>query len=102
MKQIIELIKKAVAECKADGDMFKMPDLERPEVKVIETEHTSHGAVLYSEEYRIEFPSGEWVLVEYESRDQCRPFQINPDRSVIHVTSSDSSLGFNDAWEEKY
>lgn len=100
MKQVIEQIKEAIAECERNGDMFKMPSLDRKDVKVTNTDLGSHGSVLYSEEYKIEFENGDWIHIKYESKDKMRTFQVNPDRSVIKVTCSDPALDFSDAWDE--
>lgn len=100
MKQVIQLIKQAVAECEKKGDMFKMPSLNRADVKESRKDLGSHGSVLYSEEYRFDFENGDWIHILYESKDKMRTFQVNPDRSVITVTCSESSLNFSDAWDE--
>ena len=80
--------------------MFNMPSLDKADVKVTKANTGSHGSVLYSEEYKIEFDNGDWIHIEYESKDKMRTFQVNPDRSVIGVTCSDPSLVFSDAWDE--
>ena len=100
MKQVIELIKQAISECEKNGDMFKMPSLNRPDVEETRTDLGSHGSVLYSEEYRFDFENEDWIIIHYESKDKMRTFQVNPDRSVISVTCSDSSLNFSYAWDE--
>ena len=38
MKQVIEIIKQAIAECERDGDMFHMPTLNRNDVSVTKNE----------------------------------------------------------------
>ena len=37
---------------------------------------------------------------DYQSKDKCRTFQINPDRSYVDVKCSDSTMDFVDAWDE--
>lgn len=100
MKQVIDIIKQAIAECERDGDMFHMPTLNRNDVSVTKNELEPKGASLYRYEYRIDFTDGGWIHIEYASKDMCRSFQVRPDRSVIEVTCSDSSLNFTDAWNE--
>lgn len=78
--------------------MFHMPAVERSDVKVIKNELAPKGFLLYRYEYTIEFINGGWIHVEYVSKDMCRSFQVRPDRSVIEVTCSDSSLNFTNAW----
>ena len=101
MKQVIEQIKAAVAKCEAEGKMFHLPSLNRADVTVTHNDMGSHGSVLTSDEYLIEFDNGGWIRIIYESKDKDRTFQINPDRSIITVTCSDSSLNFTDGWDEK-
>lgn len=102
MKQIIELIKNRIAECEAKGDMFRLPSIGREDVKVKVTEIESHGSVLCGDEYHITLANGDWIHIVSESKDKMRTFQNNPDRSVITVTCSDSSLNFSDAWDERF
>lgn len=101
MKQIIEQIKEAIKEFEAKGDMFRMPTIDRKDVTVKETELEPSGAALYQCEYQITFDNGDWIHIDYASKDKCRTFQVNPDRSVITVTCSDSTLNFSDGWDER-
>ena len=100
MEKVIELIKQSIANCEQKGEMFRLPQLDRNDVKITQKELGSHGSVIFSEEYKIEFDNGDWINIEYESKDKDRTFQINPDRSIIHITCSNSSLNFTDAWDE--
>lgn len=102
MNRVIAIIKKSVVECKKNGDMFNMPSLNRDDVKITEKELEPQGSYLYRYEYHVDFANGDWIHIEYASKDKSRPFQINPDRSVIEVTCSDASLSFSDAWDEKF
>lgn len=100
MKQVIELIKQAIAECEKNGDMFKMPSIDRSDVEVLEEKLEPKGSALYRNEYNVKLVDGGWIHIEYASKDRCRSFQVRPDRSVIEVTCSDSSLNFSDSWDE--
>lgn len=101
MKQVLEQIKVAIAKCKAEGKIFNLPSLDRADVKVDRIDTGSHGSVLTSDEYNIVFDNGDWIKIIYESKDKERTFQSNPDRSVVTVICSDSSLNFTDGWDEK-
>lgn len=101
MNTIIAKIKKTIDECEKNGDMFNMPSLDRDDVWVTSKELEPKGSSLYRYEYHVDFADGNWIHIEYASKDKSRPFQIKPDRSVINVTCSDSSLNFSDAWDEK-
>lgn len=102
MDQVIELIKQSIVNCEKNGDMFILPSLNRTDVRVTETEIGPAGASLYRCEYLIQFNSGEWIKIKYASKDKCRTFEINPDRSVVEVTCSDPSLNFTNSWDERY
>lgn len=54
------------------------------------------------DEFKINFPDGEYIHIDYHSKDKCRTFQINPDRSVILVKCSLPELDFTCSWDEKY
>lgn len=101
MKQIIEQIKEAIKEYEAKGDMFHIPNIERPDVNVKKTELEPAGSALFQCEYQIDFDNGDWIHIDYASKDKCRTFQVNPDRSVITVTCSNSTLNFSDGWDER-
>lgn len=101
MKQLIALIKDRIAECEAKGDMFHLPSVDREDVKVTVTKIESHSSVLCGDEYHIVLANGDWIHIVSKSKDKMRTFQTNPDRSVITVTCSDSSLNFTDAWDER-
>lgn len=102
MKQVIAKIKKSISECEKNGDMFNMPSLERDDVKITTKELEPQGSSLYRYEYHVDFANGDWIHIDYVSKDKSRPFQINPDRSMIVVTCSDASLNFSNAWDEKF
>ena len=101
MKEVIEKIKEKIADCERKGDMFHMPSIDRKDVHITETELEPSGSALYRCEYKIEFSNGDWIHIDYASKDKCRTFQVNPDRSVIAVQCSDSSLDFSDGWDER-
>ncbi len=50
--------------------MFKMPSLDRSDVEVTNKDLGSHGSVIFSEEYGIKFDNGDWIHIEYESKDK--------------------------------
>ncbi len=100
MIQIIDKIKDSISECARKKTMFQMPSFDRTDLKVFKTELASTGSVLYHCEYKINFDNGDWILLDYVSKDKCRSFQINPDRSVVNVTCSNPTLNFTDGWDE--
>ncbi len=102
MKQVIEQIKEAIKGYAAKGDMFHMPIIDRKDVTVKETELEQSGSALFQCEYKIDFDNGDWIRIDYASKDKCRTFQVNPDRSVVNVICSDKSLNFCDAWDERF
>lgn len=79
--------------------MFNMPSLDG--AKVEENDLPEEGADLLHREYDVNLENGESIHIDYHSKDKCRTFQVNPDRSVIKVECSDPSYDFSDAWDEK-
>ena len=87
VQEAIQIIKEQILQCERDGEMFDLPN---------------EGADLLHREYKINFPDGEYIHIDYHSKDKCRTFQINPDRSVILVKCSLPELDFTCSWDEKY
>lgn len=100
IEQIINIIKVRIAECKGTGDMFELPQIEIDGVTVKKESLKGDGATLYHDVYGIELPNGESIHIDYRSKDQCRSYQVRPDRSKIEITCSNQDLNFNDAWDE--
>lgn len=100
MQKVIEQIKQIIAECASNGEMFRLPIINRTDIQIKETDLEPTGSCLYRCEYKIDFDNGDWILIEYVSKDKCRTFKINPDRSVVEVTCSDPKLNFTDGWDE--
>lgn len=100
MKEVIELIKAEIDECKKQGDTYSMPKIDREDVHVERKDLATGGSTLLHNEYDVKFDSGEWITIDYQSKDKCRTFQINPDRSYVDVKCSDSTMDFVDAWNE--
>lgn len=98
MKEIIDAIRAKVEECKETADMFFMPHIDG--VKVIERDLPNGGGTLYHKEYKIALDDGGTITIDYRSKDKCRTFQLNPDRSYIEVTCSDPQYDFKDSWDE--
>lgn len=101
MNQIIDLIKQTIARCERNGDMFIMPSIDRDDVRIKEIELAPSGSSLYHCEYQIDFDDGNWIQIDYASKDRMRTFQINPDRSEIEVKCSDPLLNFSKWWDER-
>lgn len=100
INEAIDAIKNKVADCERTGEMFDLPAISN--ATIVEKEVPNEGADLLHKQYEISFPDGESIHIDYHSKDKCRTFQINPDRSVISVKSSQPELDFGDSWDEKY
>ena len=99
-QEVIHIIKEQILQCKRNGEMFNLPEIENTKVEI--NDLPNKGADLLHQEYKIEFPDGEYIHIDYHSKDKCRTFQTNPDRSVISVKCSQPELNFEDAWDEKW
>lgn len=100
MKQIIDIIKAHIAECKSTGNMFDLSQIDIEGVEVKMESLKGDGATLYHDVYSINLPNGDSIHIDYRSKDQCRSYQVRPDRSKIVVTCSNQDYNFNDAWDE--
>lgn len=98
MEEVIELIKARVEECKMTRDMFSLPRTDGG--RVIKRELPCGGATLLHTEYEIATPDGGTIIIDYQSKDKCRVFQVRPDRSYIEVKCSDPQYNFTDSWDE--
>ena len=102
MREVLELIKARIEECKSQGDTFCMHKIDRDDVHIEIKDLPTGGSALLHKEYDVRFDCGDRMTIDYQSKDKCRTFQINPDRSYINVECSDPDMNFVDAWDEKY
>lgn len=98
--EAINIIKEQASLCEQNREKFDLPDIS--DAKVIINDLPNQGADLLHREYKIFLADGENIHIDYHSKDKCRVFQINPDRSVISVKCSQPELNFDDYWDEKY
>lgn len=101
MKAIFELLKEKIAICAKNGDMFTLPS----EVEQYVTCHEDikpTGSVLAGDSWRLE-KGVNWLEIEYCSKDKCRVFQVNPDRSYISIKGSiPQDVSYSNFWDERY
>lgn len=101
MKEVFEDIVKKTNECEEKQDMFSLPHIENYEI--FETENQSGGATLLSRTWVIG-DEKENIKVDYESKDKCRTFQVNPDRNIVKISwNKDGEIidSHNTAWDDK-
>ena len=101
MEAIFELIKERIAACAKKGSMFTLP-LEVEQYITYHEDVESTGSILTGDTWRLE--KGEkWLEIEYSSKDKCRVFQVNPDRSYISIRGNiPQEVSYSDSWDEKY
>ena len=58
------------------------------------------GSVLYSEEFKIEFETNDWIRIKYVCIVMLLKFQLNLDTRVSKVTGNDSILNFINGCDE--
>lgn len=100
IQEVMQIIKEQILQCERDGEMFDLPKIDNTKVEI--NDLPNEGADLLHREYKIDFPNNEYIHIDYHSKDKCRTFQINPDRSVILVECSLPELDFTYSWDEKY
>lgn len=100
IERIITIIKAHIAECKSSGNMFDLTQINIEGVTVTKESLKGDGAILYHDVYDIEMSNGESIHIDYKSKDQCRSYQVRPDRSKIAITCSNPEFNFEDSWDE--
>lgn len=83
MQAILELIKERISTCAKNGDMFTLPS-EVAQYVACHEDIKPTGSILAGDYWRLE-EGGNWLEIEYSSKDKCRVFQVNPDRSYISI-----------------
>ena len=85
--------------------MFVLPSFSNTSVVINHSEIEPTGSILTGNEWHIS--SGDESLdIEYVSKDKCRTFQVNPDRSVIAIKGriyKDEKLtnvDYTNGWDE--
>lgn len=100
MEKIFDIIKERACLCEKNGNMFTLPEEAKPYVvKHEEIEPT--GSILTGDFWRLE--KGEnWLEIEYMSKDKCRTFQINPDRSILVIKGAvPQKISLSFGWDER-
>lgn len=104
IKHVLEQIKLSALECAQHGEIFSVPSM--PEgVNCVTEEIKPNGSTLWGQKYKITFLTKEYIIGEARSKDKCRTFQVNPDRSEISFVAYNADgieIGrYVDAWDEK-
>lgn len=103
IKHFFEQIKLSALECAQNREMFSIPSMPK-DVNCETIEIEPNGSILWGEDYKITFPTGEYIIGEARSKDKCRTFQVNPDRSMVSFVAYNADgieIGrYADAWDE--
>lgn len=102
MEKIFNDIISAVENCEENRDMFSLPTIG--DCQVTETENPTSALVLYSVSYDIK-KGDDRIEILYESKDKCRTFQVNPDRSSITMKlyiNDVETKTYSNSWDEKH
>lgn len=102
MEKIFEEIIAKVLDCENKKDMFSLPTLS--DCQITETDNPTNGSVLCSTSYNI-LKGTDRIEILYESKDKCRTFQLNPDRSYISMQlyiNGAQTKAYSNSWDEKY
>lgn len=99
MEEILEIIKEKANLCEKEQKMFVLP-IEAELYIVKHEEIQPSGSILIGDFWRLE-KDDEWLEVKYISKDKCRTFQINPDRSCLTINGVISKkIFYSNAWDE--
>ena len=83
MEKVFKDIVDKTKKCEENKDMFSLPHIEN--YNIAEKDNETNGAILLSRTYTVGDET-ENITVDYESKDKCRTFQINPDRNIVKIT----------------
>lgn len=97
---IIQLIQKDINRCKHLGELFSLSPIRNIEIE--EIQNLVSGKILIHTTYTIIISQGQWIKIDYKSKDRCEAFRFKSDESNIQITCSNPLLNFIDTWEEKY
>ena len=101
MKHEVTQIKEGIEQCKATGDMMPMPHFDSDGVSVKEIRLRPTEIVRYRRKYDVNFANGDWIRIEYCSKNSDPKAVTSRHRSEVKVTCSDPSQNFTDSWDEK-
>jgi hypothetical protein len=101
MRKVFNDIVEKTKACENSQSMFSLPAIEN--FKILENDNKPSGATLLSCTYVIG-DENENITVDYKSKDQCRTFQVNPDRNIVKILwKKDGKIidSFDTGWDDK-
>ena len=101
MERIFYDIIAIVVNCENNKDKFSLPILS--DCQFTEKENPTIGSALCSKSYKIS-RENDRIEILYESKDKCRTFQINPNRSSISMRlfiNGQETKMYSNSWDEK-
>jgi len=102
MKKVFDDIIETIKNCEANCCMFNLPNIGNHEF--VKKEHEAKGSILFSISYIIGNET-ENINIDYESRDKCRTFQVEPDLNIISVVWMKNGLvvdKLHSSWDDKF
>ena len=105
METIFDKIKKKVETCEKEGRMFTLPYFSDTSVVINHSEIDPTGSIITGDKWHIS-KDIEYLNIEYVSKDKCRTFQVNPDRSVITIKGCINiggiltNVDYSNGWDE--
>lgn len=101
MRNIFEEIIKIIENCIKTNASFTLPTFNACET--VESDYKTGGATLYGVKYVIT-NGHQKIVVSYESKDQCRTFQIKPDKNIVIVQyfndKGELVSNYSETWED--
>lgn len=107
MESIFNRIIKQVETCENKRKMFVLPSFSDTSVVINHLEVEPTGSILTGDKWHIS-NGNEYLDIEYASKDKCRTFQINPDRSVItikgriYMNGEITNVDYSNGWDESF
>lgn len=82
MEELYDMIVERMNEA-VINKVFTLPSIN--DYKVEKSDYKSGGTTMFGTQYKIG-EGGRYIIVTEECKDQCRTFQVNPDRNIVTVT----------------
>lgn len=105
MESIFNKIIKQIVDCENEGRMFVLPSFTDASLVINHSEVEPTGSILTGDEWRMS-KGDEYLDIVYVSKDKCRTFQNNPDRSVITIKGRVykdeilTNVDYTNGWDE--
>lgn len=107
MESIFNRIIKQIETCENKRRMFVLPSFSDTSLVINHLEVEPTESIIAGNKWHIS-NGNEYLDIEYASKDKCRTFQINPDRSLITIkgricmNGEITNVDYSNGWDESF